>query len=246
MSDNSEHITFFHMNPSPYDERRTDNYMIGLKLETLVRNSLLENFGLTCRQHFVTDRGPDAEFPDGVMEMINCKNYLTVSKPRFRRILQNLRRKRIKAVVCSYQSIFTKEQQRVLRKRNITIIEIGTQILPCHIWNKYTPEKRLGTKKSSKRNLKWVKNRILSGLLKIRELFLIYCSKKNIAENRESSNRILVHYATLMSLFERLSKAFMCDWRIFNLLDLGFLSFLGNIISFSNSRACMHAHNISP
>lgn len=176
MLDEKSHLTLFEFKPP--EERIIDNYMIGHELEVLVREVLQKNFNIACKRHFVTEPGPDAEFRDGAVEMINCKPYLTVSETRFRRILQNLKQKRNKIVIASYTSIFTKKQTTLLRKRGVRIIEIGTQILPEYVWNRKSPEKRLGTKKSSRRNLKCVKNQILSQLLKIKELFLIYYPRK--------------------------------------------------------------------
>lgn len=202
MQANSSAITLSRNYLSKSQEQRVDNYIKGLELESLTHKVLDEYFNLKCKRHFVTEPGPDVEFSNGVMEIVNCKPYLTVSEPRFRRILKNLRGKRIKAIVCSYQKIFTEKQQKTLRRKRITIIEVGTQILPSYIWKNYPVEKRLGTKKNSKRNLKWVKNRILSGLLKIKELFLFYSYRRIISDRRRILKRCRINNRLLESILQ--------------------------------------------
>ena len=130
MANNARYKTFFHNHHRTSDKGMINNYIIGHELERLTREIVDSCFGLNCNKHFVTEPGPDVEFSYGAMEVINFKPYLTVSEPRFRRILKNLERKRVKAIVCSYQSIFTEEQQKTLKRKRVTIVEVGTQILP--------------------------------------------------------------------------------------------------------------------
>lgn len=195
MLDENPHLTLFQFKPP--EEQIIDNYMIGHELETLVRKVLQKDFNVVCKPHFVTEPGPDAEFKNGAVEIINCKPYLTASETRFRRILHNLKQKRNKIVIASHARIFTKKQTTLLRKRGVHIVEVGTQIMPEYLWNRKSPEKRLGAMKSSRRNLKWVKNRILSQLLKIKELFLIYYTRK-ISVTKRNARNIMIYLCPFM------------------------------------------------
>jgi len=189
-------------NDDIYVKLLTDNYEKGRVLEESVAG-ILESFH--PKPHWVFDNGPDLEFRiDNKTFKAELLNWAITSKSypvRMKRMLQNLRECETKAVICSFQVIFTSEQLSMLKKLRIHILELGYQIIPDYMWSRI--KDKFGKRKESERTLKVLKNQVMSFFSRILSSSLIPSNHPLVTRNRVIDHFIRILVRTIYSITGR-------------------------------------------